>query len=73
MKYKDNLILNFTETKQLQYMDDEIDYIKLYLSGNFVGELYVYIDWENEKREYIVINYTIEYLDTLEEIHTHKK
>ncbi len=70
MKYKDDFNLDYVNLIDLEYIDNETDYIRLYFMGNFVGDLYVYTDWENEKREYICINYEIIYLDTIKQIHT---
>lgn len=64
----DDLQLDFKSYDQLCYQDDKEYYITLFLDGNNVGNVYVYIDKENESREYICINYEILYLDTLKQI-----
>jgi hypothetical protein len=40
-------------------------YVNLYLKGKFIGRPYVWEDSEMEGREYIEINHTVVYLDTL--------
>ena len=66
--FDDELQLEFKDYNQLYYYDSKTDYIDLYNKGEFVGYVIVYTDVENEKREYIIINYEIVYLDTLEKI-----
>ena len=64
----DEFSLDFTNESDLSYYDSKSDYIDLYHKDEFVGYLTVYTDVENDEREYIIINYTIIYLDTLEKI-----
>ena len=70
MNYSDEFHLDYVNLKDLEYIDEELKYIRLYFMGNFVAFLEVYTDWENEKREYIIINHEIIYLDTIKQIHT---
>lgn len=66
--HSDEFSLDYTDLSELSYYDSESDYIDLYKGDDFVGYLYVYTDVENEKREYVCINYEIVYLDTIEKI-----
>jgi hypothetical protein len=66
--FDDDLQLEFKDYEQLSYYDSKTDYIDLYHKDQFVGYVIVYTDVENEKREYIIINHEIVYLDTLEKI-----
>ena len=70
MNYTDDFTLDYVNLADLEYIDNELSEVRLYFMGNFVGFLEVYTDWENEQREYIIINYTIIYLDTIKQIHT---
>ena len=64
----DEFGLDYTNEGDLSYYDPLTEYIDLYHKGDFVGYLMVYTDVENEEREYIIINYNMVYLDTLEKI-----
>jgi len=55
----------FTKYEQLSYKDNEETYVELYVDDELIGEIEVWKDSEEENREYICLNYTIEYLDTL--------
>ena len=66
--HSDEFSLDYTNLEELSYYDSGGDYIDLFKGGDFVGYLYVYRDDENEKREYVCINYEIIYLDTIENI-----
>jgi hypothetical protein len=58
----------FTKYEQLSYKDNEETYVELYVDDKLIGEIEVWKDSEEENREYICINYTIVYLDTLKKI-----
>jgi len=65
-KYSDDLQLEFKDYDQLSYEDNgDETYIELFLDGDSIGLVEVYTDVENEKREYICINYEMIYLDTI--------
>jgi hypothetical protein len=64
----DELHLEFSSYSQISFLDDEHEYVKVFLDGNSVGYALVYTDMENDNREYIVVNNEILYLDTLEAI-----
>lgn len=70
MKYTDDFQLSYSNLKDLEYSDNETDYIRLYYFDNFVGDLLVYTDYENQNREYIIINYTVIYLDTIKRLYS---
>ncbi len=57
----------YTDDAQLSYIDEDDDYISLYVDKIYEGECYVWRDSEMEGREYIIINNIIYYLDTLKE------
>lgn len=59
------IYIEFEDYSQLTYIDVD-DYIELYLDGEIVGNVEVFTDRGNNDREYIVVNYEIIYLDTLE-------
>lgn len=54
------------DTRNLSYCDDGSDFVSVFLNGEFIGDLEVWTDVENEKREYIIINYEMIYLDTIQ-------
>jgi hypothetical protein len=56
--------IEFDSYDQLTYTDDD-ENIKLFIDGVFAGRMKVWCDAEMDGREYVTINYNIEYLDTL--------
>lgn len=64
-KYSENLDLVFNDYTQLSFEDTGDDYIKLFLNNEVVGLVEVWTDVENGKREYIIINCEIVYLDNI--------
>jgi hypothetical protein len=66
--HSDEFFLDYTDLNELSYYDSGTDYIDLFKGDNFVGYLYVYTDVENDKREYVCVNYEIIYLDGIEKI-----
>lgn len=64
----DELHLEFSSYSQLSFFDDECEHVQVFLDGNSVGYAMVYTDVENDNREYIIINYEMVYLDTIEKI-----
>lgn len=62
--YKEDFSLDYKSSSDLQYYETHDQYIKLYYDGNYEGDLYVYIGSEDQ-REYIIINNTITYLETI--------
>lgn len=57
--------LEYESLEQLSYYDPKTIYIDLYCKDKFVGYLDV---WTDKKKEYIIINSEIVYLDTIENI-----
>ena len=70
MNYTEDFQLDYSNLKDLEFIDNELENIRLYYMSNFVGFLQVYTDWENEQREYVIINSEIIYLDTIKQMHT---
>jgi outer membrane usher protein FimD/PapC len=72
-KAKINIITEDTEVKfkeyeDLSFLDYGGDNVELYVNGEFLGEIEVFTDYENENREYICINHEVVYLDSIEEV-----
>jgi hypothetical protein len=65
---KEEFLLDYKSNEELSYIDKKGLYVQLFFNGVLVGKLYVYTDFENNSREYILINYSIVYLDTLNRI-----
>lgn len=61
-------IVEFTNYEELSYKDNDEENVELYVNGEFQGEIKVWKDSEMDGREYVCINYTIVYLDTLTQI-----
>jgi hypothetical protein len=61
--------VDYTNDNQLSYeqiiINDECDYVELYVDDFYIGDCEVWLDAEMDSREYIVLNYTIVYLDTI--------
>ena len=61
--------VDYTNDNQLSYeqiiINDECDYVELYVDDFYIGDCEVWLDSEMDSREYIVLNYTIVYLDTI--------
>lgn len=59
----------YTNENQLSYeqiiINDECDFIELYVDDFYIGDCEVWLDAEMDSREYIILNYTIVYLDTI--------
>lgn len=64
-KYNEELELEFENYSQLSIEDLKEEYIELFLNDKSVGLMKVFTDIENGKREYIILNYEIIYLDTI--------
>lgn len=67
-KWNDDFVIEYNNLSELSYNDTSKEYIELYFNNNFVGYIKVYTDWENNSREYIIINYEVLYLDDLKEL-----
>ena len=67
-KWDDDFVIEYNNLSELSYNDTSKEYIELYFNNNFVGYIKVYTDWENNSREYIIINYEVLYLDDLKEL-----
>jgi hypothetical protein len=61
--------IHYKSEEELSYDDmDGEDNILLFRNGDILGYVYVWKDSEMEGREYIILNYTIIYLDTIKKI-----
>ena len=65
MVHEDGFQLEFKNYEELSYLDEDDYYVELFHNGDFVGNLKVYLDAEENDREYIIVNYEIIYLDTI--------
>ena len=65
MVHEDGFQLEFKNYNELSYLDEDDYYIELFHNRDFVGNLKVYLDVEEDDREYIIINYEGIYLDTI--------
>jgi hypothetical protein len=57
----------YTNDEQLSYefYGSDYDYIELYIDDFYIGVCEVWLDAEMDYRQYIILNYTIVYLDTI--------
>lgn len=57
----------YTNDEQLSYefYSSDYDYIELYIDDFYIGVCEVWLDAEMDYRQYIILNYTIVYLDTI--------
>ena len=57
----------YNTDKQLSYefYNTDYDYIELYIDDFYIGICEVWLDIEMDYRQYIILNYTIVYLDTI--------
>ena len=60
--------IEYEELKDLSYYDSGTDNVDLFVKDEFIGEIKVWLDSEEDNREYITINYEIIYLDTINKI-----
>lgn len=60
--------LDYRNLSELSYKDNGIDYITLFHNNKEVCDIEVFTDVENGKREYILINYELVYLDTIKKL-----
>jgi hypothetical protein len=57
--------LIFKEYDQLSYYDEDEPEVMLYIDDVLIGVIKVWLDGEEDNREYICINYEIVYLDNI--------
>ena len=60
--------VDYVSTKQLTFYNNQEKYIKLYVSEVLVGKCKVWLDSQMNDREYITLNNTIIYLDTIDNL-----
>jgi hypothetical protein len=65
IKHTEELELKFENYSQLSFEDLDEEYVQLFLDNESVGLVEVSTDVENQKREYIIVNHEIIYLDTI--------
>ena len=59
---------HFNGEKQLTFYDSNEKYVTLYVSEVLIGKCKVWLDAEMNDREYIALNNTIIYLDTIDNL-----
>ena len=70
-KNNDGITVDFKSYDELLYKEyytripRDRAYVKIYVNRKYVSDAYVYCDTEMDDREYVIINNTVEYLDTL--------
>jgi len=67
MTIEEEDFIDFENYDQLSYKDMGGDNVILLKDGEPLGDIKVWLDSDMDDREYICINYTIAYLDTLRE------
>lgn len=60
--------VDYTNDSELSYFDDANDTVSLYINDKFEGDIKVWKDSQMDGREYICLNHTIVYLDTLSKV-----
>jgi len=55
----------YTSDEQLSYQLYGDDYVELYIDNFYIGLCEVWLDTEMDYRQYIILNYTIVYLDKI--------
>lgn len=55
----------YSSESNLSYYDDGQDTVALFDQGDYLGDCQVWQDSEMDFREYVILNYTIIYLDTI--------
>ena len=61
---KEETNVDYKSLDELSYVNDGL-YVQLYVNKELVGKVIVFLDSEEDNREYICINYEIIYLDTI--------
>ena len=64
-KFKDEIDIEYKDIKYLLYYDQKEEHVELYNNGDFVDNIIVFTDRENEDKEYICINSEVVYLKEL--------
>lgn len=57
--------VEYTNDEQLSYQLYGDDYIELYVDDFYIGICEIWLDAEMDYRQYIILNYTIVYLDSI--------
>ena len=65
IKYTEELELKFENYSQLSFEDLDEEYVQLFIDNESIGLVEVSTDVENQRREYIIVNHEIIYLDTI--------
>lgn len=66
--YTEELELKFENYFQLSFEDLGEEFVQLFLDNESIGLVEVFTDKDNQKREYIIVNHEIIYLDTIKSI-----
>lgn len=65
MRIEEEDEVEFINYDELSYEDKDGEDVELYCNDEHIGHIKVWLDSEMDNREYVCINYTIVYLDTL--------
>ena len=57
--------VDYTNDEQLSYEPMLEGFVELYVDDFYIGDCEVWLDAEMDSRQYITLNYTIVYLDTI--------
>jgi hypothetical protein len=73
MNYQDEIYIDdLKDNSELSYYETGQDHVDVYHQGTFMEYVKVYLDDEENDREYICVNNTITYLDTIELLNPEK-
>lgn len=67
MYYSEDFNLDYNSLDELSYWDTQEPFIRIYKNDLLQGYVEVWTDYDNNKREYIIINNEIVYLDNLKQ------
>ena len=59
--------VKFEKNEDLSFYDFDGDNVELWVKDEYVGDIEVFTDRENDNQEYICVNHEIIYLDTITE------
>ncbi len=65
MRIEEETEVVFDQYEDLTYSDIGWDDVELYVKGDYLGNIKVWLDTQMDGREYICVNYEILYLDKL--------
>jgi hypothetical protein len=65
MRIEEEDEVDFVSYDELSYKDNDSEDVELYCNDEYIGDIKVWLDSDMDNREYLCINYTVVYLDTL--------